>query len=183
MRYSPEHKTNARAKLLATAGALVKEKGFGTTGVDKLMAAAGVTSGAFYSHFGSKPELLKAIVENELVNTIALFDGSTPESLLKAIKFYLSESHVQHPEIGCMIPSLASEVARADDDTKQTFERLILQLKDILQSQLAGKDDAWAVIAQAVGAVVIARAMASDSSRKALLKAAKKQIEEILDKS
>jgi len=180
MRYSREHKANARSKLLETTGALVKEKGFGTTGVDKLAAAAGVTSGAFYSHFGSKPQLLKAIVENEMERTLALFADATPESLQKALKFYLGETHVDNPALGCPIPALAAEVARADDDTKQTFEELILQLKERMQSQLTNKDDAWAVITQAVGTVAIARAMTAGSARKALLKASRATIEKIL---
>ena len=39
MRYSPEHKENTRARLLEVGGALAKKDGFGTTGVDSLMAA------------------------------------------------------------------------------------------------------------------------------------------------
>jgi TetR/AcrR family transcriptional repressor of nem operon len=56
MRYSPEHKEETRARLLKTTGSLVKKKGFAATGVDGLMAAAELTSGAFYSHFRSKPQ-------------------------------------------------------------------------------------------------------------------------------
>jgi len=182
MRYSPEHKATARAKLLETTGALVKEKGFGITGVDKLAAAAGVTSGAFYSHFGSKPELLKAIIENEMGRTLGLFADTTTESLQKALRFYVSDKHVDNPAMGCPLPALAVEVARADDDTKQTFEDLILQLKDQLQSPLANRDDAWAVIAQAVGTVVIARAMTEGTARKSLLKASRAAIEKAIGK-
>ena len=61
MRYPATHKQDTRARLLKTTGALAKRQGFAGTGVDGLMAAAGLTSGAFYSHFRSKGELLDAI--------------------------------------------------------------------------------------------------------------------------
>ena len=66
MRYPPGHKEEKRKELLAISGAAVQQGGFAATGVDALMQAAGVTSGAFYSHFASKGELLKAVIGHEL---------------------------------------------------------------------------------------------------------------------
>lgn len=181
MRYAPDHKATARAKLIATAGALSKQKGFGTTGVDALMAAAGMTSGAFYSHFKSKPELLRAIVEHELTRTEGIFSGANPKALRRALDFYLSETHVDHPDKGCMLPSLSAEVARADDETKAAFEGHLLTLKEGLQSKVKEGEDAWALIAQAVGAVMLARAMESAETRTTLLAASRKQIDRMLE--
>ena len=65
MRYSAEHKTQTRDKLLASSGALAKRGGFSATGVDGLMKAIGLTGGAFYGHFASKDALFAAIVERE----------------------------------------------------------------------------------------------------------------------
>lgn len=183
MRYSPDHKASARAKLVATAGALSKQKGFGTTGVDALMAAAGMTSGAFYSHFKSKPELLRAIVDHELTRTQGIFDGADPRSMRKALDFYLSEAHVDHPEKGCMLPSLSAEVARSDNETKAAFESHMLKLREAFQSQLREGEDAWALVAQAVGGVMLARAMETAETRAALLAASRAQIDRMLKES
>lgn len=182
MRYSPDHKATARARLIATAGALSKQKGFGTTGVDALMAAAGMTSGAFYSHFKSKPELLHAIVDHELARTQGIFGGADPGSLRKALDFYLSNTHVAHPEKGCMLPSLTAEVARADSGTKAAFEGHLLKLKDVLQPHVKDGEDAWGLIAQAVGAVMLARAMETPESRAALLAASRTLVDRMLKK-
>ena len=62
MRYPPDHKTVARAKLIEAGGALSKKAGFSTTGIYALVASAGVTTGGFYSQFRSNAELLNAIV-------------------------------------------------------------------------------------------------------------------------
>lgn len=180
MRYPPDYKANARTKLLETAGALAKEKGFGTTGVDALMAASGMTSGAFYSHFKSKPELLKAIIEHEIARTTALFDGKDNAALRKAFRSYLSEQHVAHPESGCPLPALTPEVARADAATREVFERHLVQAKDRLQTQLSGDGHAWAVIAQVVGAVMLARAMVTPQARKALLEDVRTSVDALL---
>ena len=73
MRYTADHKAQARKRLLEKAGALAKTRGFGTTGVDALVKAAGLTSGAFYAHFSSKSEMLAALVANELERSLELF--------------------------------------------------------------------------------------------------------------
>jgi AcrR family transcriptional regulator len=61
MRYPPDQKAKAWA---AQAGARAFRKcGFNGIGVDGLAAAAGVTSGAFYSNFANKEELLAACLD------------------------------------------------------------------------------------------------------------------------
>ncbi len=180
MRYKPEYKAEARARLLDAAGALAKAKGFGTTGVDQFMAAAGLTSGAFYSHFASKAELLKAIVEREVERTLKLYTGKDRLSLRKMLRFYLGAGHVDHPESGCPLPALSAEVARADTDSRQAYEKLIVQVKDALALHTQDESAAWAMLSQTVGAVMIARAMNPGAARDELLQAAQKQVDALL---
>lgn len=70
MRYQSGYKAEKRKQLLEISGQLAKKNGFAATGIDSFMKAAGVTSGAFYSHFSSKHDLFKALVENELKDSI-----------------------------------------------------------------------------------------------------------------
>lgn len=176
MRYSSEHKAATRQHLLETAGALAKEKGFGTTGVDALMAAAGLTVGAFYAHFGSKAEMLQALVAHEMDRSLVWFGGQAEGAIEDAVASYLSLSHVEHPERGCVLPALAAEVARADAAVQKTFEQQLLAMKDRFAAQLGDDGQAWAALAQMVGAVLLARAMHSRSSRKAVLEGARESI-------
>ena len=170
MRYPATHKQDTRARLLKTTGALAKRQGFAGTGVDGLMAAAGLTSGAFYSHFRSKSELLEAIVQSELQRSGKLFHGKSRKQLLRIVEGYLSPAHIEQPESGCAIPALASEVARANDATRQAFEQGVAALKDSMATATATEGEAWAVVAQLVGAVELARAMPSEGMREALLR-------------
>lgn len=180
MRYSREHKENTRARLLDVGGALAKKDGFGSTGVDSLMASVGLTSGAFYSHFRSKAELLEAIVENELTRSVNRFANKTDQQVIASLASYLSISHIDNPAEGCAVTSLSAEVARSNTETKQTFERMMLQLKSVVQSHTADESAAWATIAEVAGAVMIARAMATEESRKSLLAAVMRHTREMV---
>jgi len=171
MRYSSNHKESTRKRLLDVGAALAKEQGFGTTGVDGLMAAAGLTSGAFYSHFNSKSELLEAIVENDLNRSLQLFANKTDAQFLSALGSYLSLAHVERPGQGCSATALSVEVGRSNAETKKVFEEHVLKLKDEFLKHASSPDHAWTVLAQAVGAIVVARAMESTHSRQELLDA------------
>ena len=56
----PESKARTREKLLRAAGQVIAERGFGAASVDEISARAGFSSGALYSNFGSKNEMLVA---------------------------------------------------------------------------------------------------------------------------
>lgn len=181
MRYSQDHKEGARARLIEVTGELVKKNGFAATGVDGLMAAAGLTSGAFYSHFRSKSELLEAIVANELKRSIELFSNKSLAQSVAVIEAYLSQAHVEHPESGCAVPSLAPEISRASASTQRVFENGIVELQKQIKSLVKNDAKAWSIIAQLVGAVTVARGLPSEQARKALLKGVTQQVKQILE--
>ncbi|MEN9867123.1 MAG: hypothetical protein RL748_2713 [Pseudomonadota bacterium] len=180
MRYTANHKQATRAHLLKVTGSLVKKQGFAATGVDALMAAAGLTSGAFYSHFGSKKALLEAIIENELARSQRFFAANSPEAAMVAVEKYLSLHHINHPETGCPLPTLTSEIARADASTKAAFEAGMGKLQQQIAAVLQDQDKAWAVIATMMGAVSVARGMVSDAARQAVLDGALAQVRGLL---
>ncbi len=59
----PRDPDRTRTAILDAAEALILDQGFAATSVDKLIARAGVTKGAFFHHFASKGELGHALVE------------------------------------------------------------------------------------------------------------------------
>jgi AcrR family transcriptional regulator len=71
-------KAQTRASLLAAAARVYARRGFGGATLDEVAAEAGFTKGAVYSHFGSKENLLLALMEEHLAShvaeQIALFD-------------------------------------------------------------------------------------------------------------
>jgi TetR/AcrR family transcriptional regulator, transcriptional repressor for nem operon len=182
MRYAASHKQETRERILDKAGALAKAKGFGTTGVDALMAAAGLTAGGFYAHFRSKSELLSALIDRELGRSRAMFEVDSQAALIRAVQAYLSLGHVEHPQRGCPLTSLSSEIARADDAVRKTFEDRLLEIQRIVRARTRDDAEAWSLIAQAVGAVTLARAMHSRTARKSLLDGVARSLLEVLER-
>lgn len=177
MRYPAGHKDNKRKDLLQASAALIKERGFAATGIDAMAEAAGVTSGAFYSHFGSKSALLQALIERELQLSTALWAGHCDQSLAHwlayVVRHYLSLDHVQHPGSGCVLPALGAEIARADGAVKDVFAQELQKGINTLAQRLGDGQLATAVVSQLVGALVLARAMPTPDQQRAVLDASK----------
>jgi TetR/AcrR family transcriptional repressor of nem operon len=186
MRYAKDHKAETRKHLLETSGALAKEKGFASTGVDAFVGEAGLTSGAFYSHFGSKAELFTELVESELAASVNMFADNAPELptdqwITRQLKTYLHWKHVQNPRTGCALPALGAEIARSNDATKIKYEEAIKQVHALWKNRLGDDKAAWAVVSQLVGSLVLARASSSEDLAKEILAASQEFLEKALD--
>lgn len=172
MRYSKDHKEQVRQQLLSDSGSHAKKNGFAATGVDALAGAAGLTTGSLYKHFASKNALFSSLIEAEINRTVQRFADLKPgddAAMLMALASYLSMRHVRSPETGCPLPSLTADVARSNDVVRESFETGLLQFKNVL-AELTGSDaTAWTLIAQNVGAVMIARAMRHDSAKRGII--------------
>ena len=183
MRYSAEHKAQTREKLLTSSGALAKRGGFAGTGVDGLMKAIGLTGGAFYGHFASKDELFAAIVERELSQSLTLLgsEDASRDKLKRCLDLYLSLQHVEQPDSGCAIPTLGAEIARADSSVRERAEHWLIRLQQAWARELADPQLAWAILAQCVGALVVARMLASPPRQAEVLTASRAMIDRSLD--
>ena len=170
MRYPREHKDRTRSKIVGASASVAKLSGFSASGIDALATAAGVTSGAVYKHFDGKDGLLRAIIESELESTERRFANADPK---RAIDAYLSLAHVEHPEAGCLLPALAAEVARASPETRTAYEHAMDQLMTTLAERLGDRALAHALVSLCVGAVMVARGLATDEARKEVLAAAR----------
>ena len=172
MRYGDEYKSQARANLVESSGRHAKKHGFSSSGMADLAAAAGVTTGSLYKHFSGKSDLFIALITAELERTADLYkniDASDEAQVARVLRGYLSMSHVQHPDSGCPLPSLTPEISRADDQVKQAFEVGIRAIHANVQAITGDTNTAWTVIAQNVGAVMLARAMHSEGLQSELL--------------
>lgn len=172
MRYPSTHKEEVREKLVNSSRAIAKRGGFDSTGVDALMGAIGLTGGAFYAHFPSKRALFTAVIDEEVKNSTEMLAGdeeSPGDHVAKRIRSYLSTYHALNPEEGCVLPTLGPEIARAAPEVREAVERGLKQTQKSWSARIGDPDAAWALIAQCVGALVLARAVESDATRKEIL--------------
>lgn len=184
MRYKTGYKEEKRQELLKISAQLAKKQGFTNTGVDGFMKAAQMTSGAFYSHFSSKHELFEALIESELQHSFQAWQANPHDNIEEWIDFelerYLALSHVQRPDQGCVIPSLAAEVARSSETTKLCFQQEMLRGHALFTQHLGSETQAWAVLCQLVGAIVMARSMADEHLQREILSSSKWMIKNML---
>jgi AcrR family transcriptional regulator len=179
MRYSANHKMETREKLLTSSAMSAKKSGFSTVGVDGLMKAIGLSGGAFYSHFSSKDELFKAIVERELSQSLERLSGNGAMDSMKlerCLKQYLSMSHVEQPEAGCALPVLGAEIARSDTSVREAAQAWICRLHESWARVLESDSLAWAILSQCVGALVVARMLAAPELQQEVLRSSHDEI-------
>jgi TetR/AcrR family transcriptional regulator, transcriptional repressor for nem operon len=184
MRYQSGYKAEKRMQLLEISGQIAKKNGFAATGIDSFMKAAGVTSGAFYSHFSSKQDLFKALVEHELNGSIEKWQNNPHEQAEQWIEFelnrYLTLSHVNHADYGCVVPALANEISRTDNDIKQLYQKELQRGHALFANRLGSDEKAWAVLCQLVGAILVARSIADEAIQLVILESSKKSIQSML---
>jgi TetR/AcrR family transcriptional regulator, transcriptional repressor for nem operon len=184
MRYTIEYKENARAKLVEAGGSYAKQHGFSSSGMADLAAAAGVTTGSLYKHFNGKSDLFVALVTAELKRTADLYATVDPADNLqikRALGSYLSMSHVTQPGAGCPLPSLTPEISRADDTVKEAFENGVQSIHKNVNALTGDADTAWVIMAQNIGAVMLARAMTNEALRREILNAVRQTGEKLIN--
>jgi TetR/AcrR family transcriptional repressor of nem operon len=180
MRYSKEHKTQAKATIVREAARTLKENGFHAVGVDGLAASAQVTSGALYSNFANKEAVLEEVVATQLgIEFAGLADqepGERRRMLEEVLRLYLSDQHRDNAGQGCVMPSLSADVARAGDSVRKAYGRRMIELIALLAPAMPGTPEererqAWILVAAIAGAVTIARALPSGHQARAVLDA------------
>lgn len=184
MRYPKDYKESARHRLVAASGSHAKLHGFEHTGMSDLAASAGVTTGSLYKHFEGKADLFASLITAELQRTAVAYAAIDKEDTVgatKAMNAYLSLQHVQHPESGCLLPALTAEVARADSAAREAFERGILDVHANVEKMTGSQQSAWTLIAQNVGAVMIARALSDEKLQSELLLALRMSAKQLLN--
>lgn len=140
-----------------------------------------MTSGAFYSNFANKEELLEEMVGRYLGSPFVDEEpGDTRENQRRLKAFlldYFSEGHGRDAENGCVMPSLSADVGRAGDHVRKTYQKRMRLLIARMTQAMTGTDAqkrnrAWVVLALMVGTITVARALPDGPERQELLAAA-----------
>lgn len=177
-----EKKAQTRERILDAAGRGFRKGGFSGSGVDGLAKEAGVTSGAFYGHFGSKSEVFRETVVlglSQLREAIAQLQSKHGESWWKEfVTFYLGPKRTCDLTESCALQSLTSEVARSDTMSRKAFEK---ELKEIAKTVRDGPksddspktvEEALSALSTLIGAVTLARAVGSPTMSKQIASSA-----------
>lgn len=164
-----EQKQLTRQRILEAAGRGFRKGGFGGVGVDGLAKEAGVTSGAFYVHFDSKAAAFQASVSQGMLalkQGLHHFQASHGANWWpEFVRFYLGEKRLCHLEESCGLQSLAPEVVRANQASREYFQAELLDAAKLVAAGPKSIDmpadtaAALSALATLIGAVTLARAV------------------------
>src|SRR5690348_10727706 len=180
MKVSKETSAKHRDQLLKAAGRLFRERGFDKVGIAEIAAAAGLTHGAFYTHFESKEALCA-----EVIPRASRRSGAVLESMVDwraSIEAYLSPKHVRDRANGCPFAALAGDVPRESETIKAAFSEALQSSIDATAARLghrgeaSRREEAIQALATMVGALVLARTAATSQLRDEILGAAKNKL-------
>ncbi len=176
-------KQTSHERIVAVAARAIRQTGYDGTGVADIMKQAGLTHGAFYAHFASRDAMLAeaadwAGAESAASATKTMANTEPSKALAAMLQSYLSQAHVAHPERGCPIAALGSEMPRQAPEVRRAATRGIKEMVDLVarQSPDWGKpgahEQALVTVATMVGAVMLARAVDEPSLSNAFCQAA-----------
>lgn len=188
----PNRSPNARAaakdatheRIVAVAARAIRRSGYGGTGVADIMKEAGLTHGAFYSHFASREAMLteaagRACAESAAAAAEVVASVPRDEALASMLGAYLSREHCEHADAGCPLAALGSETSRQVPEVRRVATRHVKEMIDLLARQSpdwgqpAAHERALVTIATMVGALMLSRAVdepvLSDRLREATL--------------
>lgn len=171
-----EKRKNTRHKIVEAASQGFRSHGFAGIGVDAIANAAGVTSGAFYSHLGSKKGAFEAALNqglDEVIEAVPSFQKQHGKKWLdEFINYYMSPEHRNNLESGCAMTTLSPEVVRTSSEIHEIYEE---KMKVIIELMSKGLDEgnkkqklgrAWSVIAGLIGGLTLSRAVNSEETIK-----------------
>jgi TetR/AcrR family transcriptional regulator, transcriptional repressor for nem operon len=112
--------SSTRDRLIEVGLELMRKHGYGATGLQEILHAAGVPKGSFYHHFGSKEEFTAAVIERYFTLEAKHVDtvlSNTRQTPLKRLRRYFEEliqmAGQSAPIAGCLLGSLSLEIADA----------------------------------------------------------------------
>lgn len=159
-------KEQTRLRILESVHKGFRQHGFAAAGVDGLAKEAGVTSGAFYAHLGSKNaafrETIADSIDTFLAAVLSYQEQYGANWLSEFADFYLNEKRNCPLGQSCGLQSLSSDVSRSDDETKSLFENKLVQVRDAVADSdvdSASVEKAWCYLAMLIGGVTLARAV------------------------
>lgn len=177
MPWADDHKARTRERIVHAAAAALRTRGVDGVSIAEIMAEAGLTHGGFYAHFGSKDDLLRAALDAANGEALEMLSAATQsmsaeQRIDAVVDAYLSPRHAAHPERGCPLAALGSELSRAPGEVRHALslgiERRVAWLESFLPGKGHDEKEATALLACMVGGLVLARAVDPEKSTEVL---------------
>jgi len=177
MPWPARQRPSTRQRILDSASRLFAFEGFERVSIDMIMQDAGLTRGAFYSHFRSKTDLYNEAIGNAAKAGGALLEQAGVSGLKQVVETYLQMEHrdgsAMHCPLAFMINDAATQDAAIRDRYTQVFNGFLARLETTLAKTHpnGSRQRALQVATGMIGGVALARAIADEQLASELLEA------------
>ncbi|EFH85809.1 TetR/AcrR family transcriptional regulator [Ktedonobacter racemifer] len=182
MKRSRQEKQLTHQRIVQNAAQQIRVEGVNGVGIADLMGQAGLTHGGFYAHFRNKDALLAEICQAGIAETVerlsqAVDHAPAGAKLSALVHRYLSISHRDDPSHGCVMPSLAADLARRPEEVRTAFTEGYEELLQLVASVLPEDSDenrydaAIALFSGMVGTLLLARTVNDPTLSERILRA------------
>lgn len=139
-----------RATIVATAAELMYVRGVSATTLDDVLAVSGTSKSQLYQHFDGKDALVRAVIDHAAERIMerereSLGKVSTMRGLRRWRDGLVQIDMLRQGAYGCMLGSLAREVAYRDDVGRQALSRLFVEWQGLLAAVLRRLQDGGAL--------------------------------------
>jgi len=142
----PRDGAATRERILDAAQTLILERGYSGTTVDNVLAAVGITKGAFFYHFKSKDDLAKALLHRFAEDDARIYHetraraeklSSDPlQQMLIFIRLFEDMFEgLEEPYPGCLFASYVYELQQFDDSTRELISDAFLEWRTLLREK------------------------------------------------
>jgi len=179
MRITKQQADENKTRVVETAAALFREKGFDGVSIADLMHAAELTHGGFYNHFGSKDDLEAAACRHIFARSVgaieAIAEVAEPAARARALdvykRQYVSKKGRDATSARCPMVAFAGDVSRQSENVRAEYATGLQKYLDAFERASSdgktanrAKGASSAAIAQfaaLTGALTLARSVAA----------------------
>lgn len=185
-------KQDSLQRILDSGAIWIREEGLSGSAISTVMRGAGLTHGAFYSHFKNKKEFLIASLQHALLDNRPRWvtekkHGAWSKRITTLAKRYLTAPHRDNLFNSCALAALVSEVARSNSDLRQTYEVELHKTVDAICGENPCDvganpdrfDETIMLLALCIGGINISRAVKSKDLSDQILEISCKAVERI----
>jgi TetR/AcrR family transcriptional repressor of nem operon len=178
---SAEHKAETHQRIVVQASRTFRSEG-ASASILPLMKSVGLTHGGFYRHFATKEDLFLESLEFGFDEAAQQFEAAAAsaepgQEIAAIINSYLQLAHVKHPEFGCAIPTLGTDISRQNQQTRKAAQNTIKKFIERMANFMPGRtsfdrqNNFYILFSSLVGAVTMARMISDANSRERILEA------------
>ncbi len=181
MRVSNQQAAENRERVIKASSRQFRQNGFDGIGIADLMKSAGMTHGGFYKQFKSKDNLIEEACTAAIKENLQFWEqasgGTDGASLGRLFSAYLSPTHSDLRDTGCLLAALGADAPRSTGPIRQVFGKAINAYAAVLERLLPDvaarnkRRKSLAVLSQMVGALVLSRAVEDEVFRRDILEA------------